>query len=84
MKAGVANWNTDVAAESDLVSVPIVDTKFRSGIRAANVLLVEGAGSTIHIPLDQSMIALNRLDACFAKNSSAIETNPFVAPKRQP
>ena len=51
MKAGVANWNTDVAAESDLVSVPISDTKFKSGIRAANVLLVEGAGSTIRIPL---------------------------------
>ena len=84
MKAGAANWNTDVAAESDSVSVPVADTKFKSGIRAAGVLLVEGAGSTIRIPLDQSVIALNRLDACFAKNSSAVETNPFVAPKRQP
>ena len=54
------------------------------GLRAANVFMVEGAGSTIRIPLDQSRAALDRLDNCLTKNSRALETNPFVAPPRQP
>jgi predicted regulator of Ras-like GTPase activity (Roadblock/LC7/MglB family) len=84
MKAGAASWSTDVAAEANSVSVPISDKKFKEGLRAANVLMVEGAGSTIRIPLDQSRAALDRLDNCLTKNSRAVETNPFVAPPRQP
>src|SRR5262245_53784053 len=84
MKAGAASWNTDVAAESNSVSVPISDNKFMDGLRAANVSLVEGAGATIRIPLDQSRGALDRLDKCLTKSSRAVETNPFVAPTRQP
>ena len=75
MKAGAASWNTDVAAEANSVSVPISDKKFIEGLRAANVFMVEGAGSTIRIPLDQSRAALT---------GRALETNPFVAPPRQP
>ena len=84
MKAGALGWDTEVAAEPNSVSVPVADTRFKNGIRVANVLLVEGAGATIRIPLNQSVEALNRLDECVAKNSRAVETNPFVAPKRQP
>ena len=84
MKAGAASWSTDVAAEANSVSVPISDKKFKEGLRAANVFMVEGAGSTIRIPLDQSCAALDRLDNCLTKNSRALETNPFVAPPRQP
>ena len=84
MKAGAASSSTDVAAEANSVSVPISDKKFKEGIRAANVFMVEGAGSTIRIPLDQSRAALDRLDNCLTKNSRALETNPFVAPPRQP
>ena len=84
MKAGAANWNTEVAAESTSVSVPISDKRFKDGLRAANTLVVEGAGATIRIPLDQSLAALERLDECLVKNSQAADTNPFVAPKRQP
>jgi hypothetical protein len=84
MKAGAASWSTDVAAEANSVSVPISDKKFKEGLRAANVFMVEGAGSTIRIPLDQSRAALDRLDNCLTKNSRAVETNPFVAPTRQP
>jgi hypothetical protein len=84
MKAGAASWNTEVTAESASVSVPISDKKFKDGLRAANTLVVEGAGATIRVPLDQSMAALERLDECLVKNSRAAETNPFVAPKRQP
>ena len=62
MKAGAASWNTDVAAEANSVSVPISDKKFIEGLRAANVFMVDGAGSTIRIPLDQSRAALDRLD----------------------
>jgi hypothetical protein len=84
MKAGAATWNTDVAAEANSVSAPIDDKRLVAGLRAANVFVVEGAGSTIRIPLDQSRVALERLDNCVSKNSRAVETNPFVAPPRQP
>jgi hypothetical protein len=84
MKAGAASWNTDVAPETNSVSVPISDKKFKEGLRAASVVVVEGAGATIRIPLDQSRAALNRLEQCLIKNSRAVETNPFVAPTRQP
>ena len=84
MKAGTASWNTDVAAETNSVSVPLSDTKFKEGLRAASAFVVEGAGATIQIPLDQSRAALDRLDKCLTKNSRAVETNPFVAPPRQP
>jgi hypothetical protein len=57
MKAGTASWNTDVAAETNSVSVPISDNKFKKGLRAANVFMVEGAGATIRIPLNQSRAA---------------------------
>ena len=84
MKAGAASWNTDVAAETNSVSVPLSDAKFKEGLRAASAFVVEGAGATIRIPLDQSRAALDRLDKCLTKNSRAVETNPFVAPPRQP
>jgi hypothetical protein len=84
MKAGAASWNTDVAAENNSVSVAISDKKFMEGLRAANAFVVEGAGATIRIPLDQSRAALERLEKCLTKNSRAVETNPFVAPTRQP
>ena len=45
MNAGAKSWNTDVAADGNSASVPISDNKFREGLRAANVLIVEGAGS---------------------------------------
>jgi len=84
MKAGAASWNTDVAAENNSVSVALSDKKFIEGLRAANAFVVEGAGATIRIPLDQSRAALERLEKCLTKNSRAVETNPFVAPTRQP
>jgi hypothetical protein len=84
MKAGAASWSTDVAAEANSVSVPISDKEFKEGLRAASVFVVEGAGATMRIPLNQSRAALDRLDQCLTKNSRAVETNPFVAPTRQP
>ena len=43
-----------------------------------------GAGATIRVPLDKSTDAFDRLDKCVEKNERAAETNPFVAPARQP
>jgi hypothetical protein len=81
---GQVSWDADVAAEPNSVSIEVGDKKFRAGLRTANTLNVVGAGATIRVPLDKSTLALDRLDQCFEKNSHAIETNPFVEPKRQP
>jgi len=84
MSLGRMSWDADVAAEPNSVSIEVGDKKFRAGLRTANALNVVGAGATIRVPLDKSTLALDRLDQCFEKNSHAIETNPFVEPKRQP
>jgi hypothetical protein len=84
MSLGAASWESEVAAEPNSVSIEVADKKFRAGLRTASALNVIGAGATIRVPLDKSTIALDRLDQCFEKNSHAIESNPFVEPKRQP
>ena len=57
MEAGSASWDTEVAAESNSVSVPISDKRFSEALRLANTLSVEGAGATVPIPLDKSSLA---------------------------
>jgi hypothetical protein len=84
MDLGGQSWDTEVAAESNSVSVGVVDKKFNSGLRGSNALNIVAAGATIRVPLDKSRVALDRLKQCVAKNNRAIETNPFVAPARQP
>jgi len=84
MTLGPLIFEAEVSAEPNSVSVEVTDKRFRSGLRSANTLSVIGAGDTIRVPLDKSTAALNRLDECFEKNSHAVETNPFVEPKRQP
>ncbi len=84
MTLGPSSWESEVAAEPNSVSIEVADKKFRAGLRTASALNVIGAGATIRVPLDKSTMALDRLDQCFEKNSHAIETNPFVEPKRQP
>ncbi len=84
MNLGGQSWDTKVAAEAGAVSLDIGDAKFNSGLRNASALKVVGAGSTIQVPLNQSRMALDRLEACYEKNSRSAESNPFVAPSRQP
>jgi hypothetical protein len=60
------------------------DKKFAAGLRTANALNVVAAGATIRVPLDKSTVAFDRLEKCVEKNNRAVETNPFVAPARQP
>jgi hypothetical protein len=84
MKLGPQSFESEVAAESDSVSVDVKDEKFVSGLRSANALNVVAAGAIIEVPLDRSRDAFARLDECVEKNSTAVQTNPFVAPPRRP
>jgi hypothetical protein len=72
-------------AESKSVTVALVDAALNKRLRTVDFLEVKGEGATLRVPLDGSTAALERLDACFEKNSSqGSETNPFVAPSRKP
>jgi hypothetical protein len=84
MKLGPQSFDREVAAEASSVAMDVSDAKFVSGLRAANALDVVAAGATIHVPLDQSSAAFERLEQCVAKNERAVETNPFVVPARRP
>src|SRR5690349_14846865 len=44
----------------------------------------EVAAESNSVSIDKSTAAFERLDECVEKNSRAVETNPFVAPARQP
>ena len=68
-------------ATKNSVAIDLTDQHFNEALRSADLLEVRAAGSTIKVPLDKSATALARLDSCFDKNSKAVETNPFVAPK---
>jgi hypothetical protein len=49
------------------------------------MLDVRAEGATLHVPLDKSSLALDRLESCFEKNGrEGIDANPFVAPSRKP
>jgi hypothetical protein len=84
MNLGPQSWDTEVAAEANSVSIGVDQKKFESGLKSANTLNVVAAGATIRVPLDKSSLALSRLDQCVTKNAEAVESNPFVAPPRQP
>ena len=72
-------------AETKGVTVAVADRSFNARLRIANALEVRGEGATLHVPLDKSALALERLDMCFEKNArDGTETNPFVAPSRKP
>jgi hypothetical protein len=79
---GSRRWPTRASADQDAVTIAL--SALVDMIRKANTLEVRGEGSTISVPLDKSMAALDRLETCFEKNSRSPETNPFVAPGRNP
>lgn len=84
MNLGPLSFDAEVAAEPNSVSMDLKDKKFAAGLRAASALNVVAAGATIRVPLDKSTVAFDRLEQCVEKNNRAVETNPFVAPARQP
>ena len=84
LAAGSSVLQAEVAASGNAVSLPVKDERFVKALRLADALDVKGEGATIKVALDKSAAGLDRLEACYAKNGSATETNPFVAPSRKP
>ncbi|WCS25675.1 hypothetical protein LOK46_02185 [Methylobacterium sp. NMS14P] len=84
LAAGSSTLQADVAASGNTVSLPVKDEKFLRSLKLADGLEVKGEGATIKVALDKSAAALDRLEACYAKNGSATERNPFVAPSGKP
>ncbi|NIK46726.1 hypothetical protein [Variibacter gotjawalensis] len=82
--AGGGKWSARAAADRESVSIPLTDAGFIETLRKADALQVKGDGATIAVPLDRSTAALERLDACYEKNSVSPDSNPFVAPNRRP
>jgi len=72
-------------ADAKSVTIPLEEGTLGGRLRMSSVLQVQGEGATLRVPLDGSTAALNRLDACFRRNSrESAEINPFVAPSRKP
>ena len=83
--AGARSIEAKAVAESEGVTIALVDQAINDGLRTANVLEVRGEGATLRVLLDGSTAALGRLEACYEKNSRlGTDTNPFVAPNRKP
>jgi len=82
--AGSSTLQADVAASGNAVSLPVKDDRFLRSLKLADGLDVKGEGATIKVALDKSAAGLDRLEACYAKNGSATEKNPFVAPSGKP
>ena len=82
--AGQRSVDARALAETRGVTIPLADRPLNEAIRTANVLEVRGEGTTLRVPLDGSIAALARLEACFANNSrESSDTNPFVAPNHK-
>jgi hypothetical protein len=83
--AGGQSIDAKALADAKSVTIPLEDGTLGGRLRMSSLLQVQGEGATLRVPLDGSTAALNRLDACFQKNSrESTETNPFVAPSRKP
>jgi hypothetical protein len=83
--AGSRSVQAKAMAENKSVTIPLADRPLNERVRAANILEVKGEGATLKVPLNGSTAALERMEACFEKNSRAgAESNPFVASSRKP
>jgi hypothetical protein len=83
--AGSRSIQARALAESKSVTITLADQSLNERVRIANILEVRGEGATLRVPLDGSTAALERLEACFEKNShTGVESNPFVALSRKP
>ena len=80
MKAGAASWSTDVVAEANSVSVPISDKKFKEGLRAASVFVVEGAGATMRIPLNSESRGARQTGSVSDEKQPRIGNQPICGP----
>jgi hypothetical protein len=83
--AGSSLIDAKASAEAKGVNVSLIDSLLNEKMRTANVFEVVGEGATSRVPLDGSTVALNRLEACFEKNSrQSTDVIPFVAPNHKP
>jgi hypothetical protein len=85
LSAGSESLEAKALAEAKSITIALTDKTFNARLRTADLLEVRGEGATIQVPLEGSSAGLERLDQCFEKNiRTSAETNPFVAPSRQP
>jgi hypothetical protein len=85
LAVGSHSVDAKALAETKGVTIAFADRSFNERLRTASVLDVRAEGATLHVPLDKSALALDRLESCFEKNGrEGIEANPFVAPSRKP
>ena len=83
--AGGQSIDAKALADAKSVTIPLEEGTLGGRLRMSSLLQVQGEGATLRVPLDGSTAALNRLDACFRRNSrESAEINPFVAPSRKP
>lgn len=82
LSAGSRSVNAKALAESKSVTVALTDPRLKSKLQSVSSLDVHGEGDTLHVPLDGSSKALERLERCFDKHKES-EANPFVAPRRK-
>ena len=72
-------------AESNAVTITLADRSLNESLSTADVLEVRGEGAKLRVPLDGSIAALARLDACLERsNRAGSEANPFVSPSNRP
>jgi hypothetical protein len=85
LAAGSDAMDAKALAETKAVTITLTDSPFNRKLAAANLLEVRGEGATLRVPLDGSRAALDRLEACYDKNTREnVATNPFIAPSRRP
>src|SRR5215831_8307419 len=73
--AGSRSVDAQALAETKSVTIAFEDPRLNSELRLANVLEVRGEGATLHVPLDGSSTAFERLETCFNKRETA-DINP--------
>ena len=93
LSAGSRSVSAKALAEAKSVTIALSDPDLNSRLRSVRSLEVHGEGDTLHVPLDGSSTAFDRLEGCFDKANAAetnpfvrrkaTETNPFVSPNRK-
>lgn len=93
LSAGSRFVRTMAVAEPKSVTIALEDAALNSRLRSVRDLEVRGEGDTLHVPLDGSSVAFERLEECFNKaegpqtnpfaSRKTSETNPFVSPNRK-
>jgi hypothetical protein len=85
LMAGSRSVEAKALAESKAVTIALADRSFNERLSTVDLLEVRGEGATLRVPLEGSVAALKRLDACLDRNNRAgIDSNPFVSPTSRP